>query len=154
MPSSSLPCYGYSKQVDRPTIAQCLNHRPCSRYLNRQLAEAAAPEAWKKREVPELGLVRTGLRSAVVAFSDAPGPVGVRGRAFSCGGNLRPLLGEENGFLLVTPLWPPDRGVVGNALTAFDDVGVEVLCVVRVFCRTNSQLSGRITRMRTVGSTS
>jgi hypothetical protein len=109
---------------------------------------------WKKRDAPELGIVCTGSRLAVVGFSDVPEPAGVGVKDFSCGGNLLPLLGEENGILLVTPLWPPGRGVVGNALTAFEDVGVEVLCVAKVFCRTNSQLSGRMTRMRTVGSTS
>ncbi len=108
----------------------------------------------KKRDTPELGIVCSGSRLATVGFSDVPEPAGVSVKAFSCGGNVLPLLGEENGFLLVTPLWPPGRGVVGKALTAFEDVGVEVLCGAKVFCRMNSQLSARIIRIRTLESTS
>ena len=96
----------------------------------------------------------SGSRLAVVRFSGDAGPAGIKGEAFFYGGNLRPLLGDENGFLLATPPGLAGRGVVGDALAVFDDISVEVLYVVKAFCRTNSQLSGRITRIRTVESTS
>ena len=60
---------------------------------------------------------------------------------------------EENGFLLATTPGPADRGVVGKLSTGSDDFGVGLLLVDGEFCRINSQLSARITRIRTVEST-
>ena len=57
---------------------------------------------------------------------------------FFCDGNFRPLLREENEFLLATTPEPAGRGVVGNAATALDDVGMWVLFGVKALCRTNS----------------
>ena len=65
---------------------------------------------------------------------------------------FRARFGDENGFLLATPPGPAGRGFVGELFTGPDDVGVEVLCADKVFCRMSSQLSGRITRIRMVVS--
>jgi hypothetical protein len=68
------------------------------------------------------------------------------------GGSFFPRLGEENGFLLATPPEPAGRGGVGDSGTGFEGVGVGTLSADRALCRTNSQSSGRMTKILVVES--
>jgi hypothetical protein len=100
----------------------------------------------------EDGTVNVGAGSAVIEATAALGPaasaVVLRSAVFGA------RLGDENGFLLATPPGPAGRGVVGDLPIRFDDFDVGVLLVDNEFCRMNSQLSARITKIRTLESTS
>ena len=77
---------------------------------------------------------------------------GVGNVGFLCRGAFCPRLGDENGFLLATPLGPAGRGVIGGLLPTFEDVSADVLYLDKALCWINSQLLGRITKIQVVKS--
>jgi len=57
----------------------------------------------------------------------------VRDPAFFGGGPFCLRLGDENGFLLVTPPGPASYSVISDSETGFKGVGIGIMCVDKAF---------------------
>ena len=84
------------------------------------------------------------MGDTIGALADGHGPPRL---ANSCRSNRRLL-----NVAIACHSWPVGRSVVGDSLMGFEDIGAGALCPAKVLCRRNSQLSGRMTKIRVVGS--